>query len=223
MINENDSVATDELRYGTMTASARVAQMIKADLCCSSPTSTACTRRSGADPIAEHIAQIGEVTDAVAATGPASGSIGRDALRWSRRIASGAGCATLIASGREDHPIDALAKGARDPNPRQGLPRAPTSNGSRHAEPAGSLAVDAGGQRAGRRQRACRPESPRSPAFSVASASPSSIRTGELARISVTGRSPGNCRLMPPAGSIIARPWRPRRLIHRDDLVMLAR
>src|SRR5436305_2982762 len=118
VINENDSVATDELRYGDNDRlSARVAQMIKADLLLLlSDVDGLHSADPARDPAAKHIEVVAEVTDAVAAmAGPARG-VGSGGMRSklvAARIASGAGCATLIASGREDHPIDALATGAR--------------------------------------------------------------------------------------------------------------
>src|SRR4029077_6518233 len=118
VINENDSVATDELRYGDNDRlSARVAQMIKADLLLLlSDVDGLYSADPARDAAAQHIPEIAEVTDAVAAmAGPASG-VGSGGMRSklvAARIASGAGCATLIASGRGAEPSDAVSKGAR--------------------------------------------------------------------------------------------------------------
>jgi glutamate 5-kinase len=130
VINENDSVATDELRYGDNDRlSARVAQMIKADLLLLlSDVDGLYSADPARDPEAEHIAEVQEVDASIEAmaAGPASG-IGSGGMRSklvAARIASGAGCATLIASGRDEHPIDALAKGgAGDRGRGEGLGR----------------------------------------------------------------------------------------------------
>ena len=117
VINENDSVATDELRYGDNDRlSARVAQMVKADLLVLlSDVDGLHTADPARNPGAEHIATVEDLDAVEAMAGPASG-VGSGGMRSklaAARIASGAGCATLIASGREDHPLGALRAGAR--------------------------------------------------------------------------------------------------------------
>jgi glutamate 5-kinase len=155
VINENDSVATDELRYGDNDRlSARVAQMIKADLLLLlSDVDGLYSADPARDPDAGHVAEIAEVTDAIEAmAGPASG-VGSGGMRSklvAARIASGAGCATLIASGREDHPIQALAEGARATSvaAKGSAAGAYKQWIAGTLKPAGSLAVDAGAARA---------------------------------------------------------------------------
>jgi glutamate 5-kinase len=117
VINENDSVATDELRYGDNDRlSARVAQMVMADLLVLlSDVDGLHTADPAKDPDAAHVANIEDLDAAEAMAGPASG-VGSGGMRSklaAARIASGAGCATLIASGREEHPLAALRAGAR--------------------------------------------------------------------------------------------------------------
>ena len=51
VVNENDTVVTDEIRFGDNdTLAALVANLIDADACCCSPTSRACTGRSPPQP-----------------------------------------------------------------------------------------------------------------------------------------------------------------------------
>lgn len=117
VINENDSVATDELRYGDNDRlSARVAQMVKADLLILlSDVDGLHTADPAKDPGAAHVPHVDDLDAVEAMAGPASG-VGSGGMRSklaAARIASGAGCATLIGSGREDHPLAALQAGAR--------------------------------------------------------------------------------------------------------------
>ena len=89
VINENDSVATDELRYGDNDRlSARVAQMIKGR-----PAAAALRRRrplqrrSGARPRAAHVAEIAAITgevEAMAAARRAGSARAACARSWSR-------------------------------------------------------------------------------------------------------------------------------------------
>lgn len=118
VINENDSVATEELRYGDNDRlSARVAQMVQGDLLVLLSDVDglySADPRTRAD--AEHVAFVEELTpEHLAMAGPASGDgVGSGGMRTkleAARIAAGAGCATIIADGRRDHPIRALAQG----------------------------------------------------------------------------------------------------------------
>lgn len=120
VINENDSVATEELRFGDNDRlSARVAQLIRADLLILlSDVDGLHTADPAAAPKAEHIPYIGSVTDEISnlAAGARAGGIGSGGMRTkieAARIASAGGCATVIACGRQDRPIARLAAGAR--------------------------------------------------------------------------------------------------------------
>ncbi|MGZ8312361.1 MAG: glutamate 5-kinase [Allosphingosinicella sp.] len=120
VINENDSVATDELRYGDNDRlSAHAAQMVRADLLILlSDVDGLHTADPARNPDAEHIPfleTIDAATEALAGNAAAEGhgSGGMRTKLAAARIASAAGCATLIASGRAPHPIRALAEGAR--------------------------------------------------------------------------------------------------------------
>jgi glutamate 5-kinase len=115
IVNENDSVATEELRYGDNDRlSARVAQMVRSDLLVllSDIDGLYSTNpRSNRD--ARHIPYVEELTsELMDAAGPAHGEgVGTGGMRTkleAARIAGGFGCTTLIASGQGDHPIGAL-------------------------------------------------------------------------------------------------------------------
>jgi len=120
IINENDSVATDELRYGDNDRlSARAAQLVKSDvLVLLSDVDGLYTADPSRNPVAEHIAFVPAITAEIEAhAGGAGGSgVGTGGMRTklvAARIASGFGCATIIASGRDPHPLARLADGAR--------------------------------------------------------------------------------------------------------------
>jgi glutamate 5-kinase len=120
VINENDSVATDELRFGDNDRlSARAAQMVGADLLILlSDVDGLYTADPARNPSATFIPHVSRIDAAVEASagGAVAEGLGSGGMRTkiaAARIAMAAGCATLIASGREDHPLRRLAEGAR--------------------------------------------------------------------------------------------------------------
>lgn len=235
VINENDSVATDELRYGDNDRlSARVAQMIRADLLILlSDVDGLYTADPVRDAKAAHVPEVDDLDAVEAMAGPASG-VGSGGMRSklaAARIAGAAGCATLIASGREDRPIDALAKGARATLvAARGSPaRAYKQWIAGTLQPAGSVAVDAGAARALAGGRSLLPAGivavsgtfERGACLSVIDADGRELARGiaaynaEEARL-IAGQSSARIEsLLGYCG--------PDALIHRDDLVMLAR
>ena len=119
IINENDTVATEEIRYGDNDRlAARVAQLVMADaLVLLSDVDGFYTSDPGKDPGAEHIAEVGHITEELQSmageTRSDVGSGGMATKVQAARIATHAGCSTIIASGTIDHPLAALAAGAR--------------------------------------------------------------------------------------------------------------
>ena len=119
VINENDTVATEEIRYGDNDRlAARVAQMISADcLILLSDVDGFYTADPNIDPGAEHIAEISALSEAhlsmAGGAGSAYGSGGMRTKLDAARIAMGAGCRMVIASGHVPHPLKALREGAR--------------------------------------------------------------------------------------------------------------
>jgi len=119
VINENDTVATQELRYGDNDRlAARVAQMVTADcLILLSDVDGLYTADPQSDPSASHLPEILELSDAhwAMAGGPGTrdGSGGMRTKLDAARIAMGAGCQMLITSGHVLNPIRALEAGAR--------------------------------------------------------------------------------------------------------------
>jgi glutamate 5-kinase len=119
IVNENDTVATDEIRYGDNDRlAARVAQLVMADaLILLSDVDGFYTADPATDDTAEHIPVVRRITDAMQAmageTRSDVGSGGMATKVQAARIATHAGCSTIIASGQIEHPLDALSTGAR--------------------------------------------------------------------------------------------------------------
>lgn len=119
VVNENDTVATEEIRYGDNDRlAARVAQMTSADaLVLFSDIDGLYTADPRKDSGARHLAQIVEMTEeveAMAGKAPAGYSSGGMVTKLAAaRIAMAAGCRMAIADGRNDHPLRALIDGAR--------------------------------------------------------------------------------------------------------------
>jgi len=119
VINENDSVATDEIRFGDNDRlAARVAQMIGADaLVLLSDVDGLYSADPRNDPGAEPVPLVREVTpeiEAMAGAAPTGYSSGGMVTKLvAARIAMGAGCRMVIADGRRLHPLRAIEDGAR--------------------------------------------------------------------------------------------------------------
>ncbi|HUB95715.1 MAG TPA: glutamate 5-kinase [Stellaceae bacterium] len=119
VINENDTVATSEIRFGDNDRlAARVAQMISADtLVLLSDIDGLYTADPRRDRAAAHIAEVRELTPAIEAMAgaapPGLSSGGMVTKLIAARIAMGAGCRMAIARGEGFHPLAAIDAGAR--------------------------------------------------------------------------------------------------------------
>lgn len=117
VINENDTVATEELKYGDNDRlAARVAQIVMADgLILLSDVDGLYTADPRQDPKARHIPIVRDVGDDLMAMAGSSGSrVGSGGMATklqAARIATHAGCATIITRGDMQHPLQALADG----------------------------------------------------------------------------------------------------------------
>jgi glutamate 5-kinase len=117
IINENDTVATEEIRYGDNDRlAARVAQLVMADaLILLSDVDGLYTADPGSDTAAEHIPEIRKITDEVqnmaGETQSEIGSGGMATKVQAARIATLAGCSTVIACGAIERPLESLAAG----------------------------------------------------------------------------------------------------------------
>jgi glutamate 5-kinase len=119
VVNENDTVATAEIRYGDNDRlAARVAQMVSADcLVLLSDVDGLYTADPARDASARFIPDVHRITPEIEqmAGGSASalGSGGMATKIAAGRIAIGAGCHMCIALGREMHPVQRIEQGAR--------------------------------------------------------------------------------------------------------------
>jgi len=119
VINENDTVATEELRYGDNDRlAARVAQTVMADgLILLSDVDGFYTADPRSNAAAEHLQVIDTITDEHLAMASGSGSdVGSGGMQTklqAARIATHAGCATIVASGVVERPLHALFSGGK--------------------------------------------------------------------------------------------------------------
>ncbi len=170
VVNENDTVVTEEIRYGDNDRlAARVAQMIGADLLVLlSDVDGLYTGDPRSNPDARHIPVVADITpeiEAMAGGSNASAGTGVGGMATkiaAARIAHGAGCATLITLGRRDGtagPLDAVEAGAKatlfEPHATPAAAYKQWIAGS--LAPQGSLTVDKGAANALRQGKSLLP------------------------------------------------------------------
>jgi glutamate 5-kinase len=156
VVNENDTVATQELRYGDNDRlAARVAQMVSAEcLVLLSDVDGLYTADPRVDAHAKHIEEVTELKrelwDMAGGPGSSHGSGGMRTKIDAARIAVGAGCRMAIAQGRTKRPIQALRSGGKAtwflPSATPGAARKQWIAGT--LSPKGSVRVDPGAERA---------------------------------------------------------------------------
>jgi glutamate 5-kinase len=156
VINENDTVATAEIRYGDNDRlAARVAQMTGADcLILLSDIDGLYTANPNEDPNAEFIPRVLQITPAIEAmaggVGSDMGSGGMQTKIAAAKIAVGAGCHLCISKGASQHPLKRIEEGARCtwfvPSSTPLAMRKQWIAGT--LKPAGAIAVDDGAVRA---------------------------------------------------------------------------
>lgn len=121
IVNENDTVATEEIRYGDNDRlAARTAQLARADLLILlSDVDGLYTADPRRDPNAAHLPLIETLSPDILAMGGGAnadagvGTGGMATKLAAAQIARSAGCATLIASGQTLSPLSAIRDGAR--------------------------------------------------------------------------------------------------------------
>ncbi len=155
VINENDTIATAEIRYGDNDRlAARVSSMMEADmLVLLSDIDGLYTANPQRDGSARHIAEVGAITPEIEqmAEGPVSGSSkgGMQSKIAAAKIATAAGVAVIITNGHQLHPLKSPGD-ARKTLFVPGLSPAQAKKrwiaGSLSA--CGTLVIDAGAERA---------------------------------------------------------------------------
>ena len=119
IVNENDTVATDEIRYGDNDRlAAQVAVTIGADvLVLMSDVDGLYTGNPHSDPDAQHLPYIATITPQIEAMAgdPVSGLSkgGMKTKIMAARTAVAGGCAMIIAAGQAPHALRAIEDGAR--------------------------------------------------------------------------------------------------------------
>ena len=120
VINENDTVATTEIRYGDNDRlAARVATMVSADLAGAAvrrrrPLRRAAGQRRRRRSISPRVERITPEIEAMA--GAAGSGLSRGGMQTkieAAKIVTAAGTHMVIASGHVEHPLRAIAEGAR--------------------------------------------------------------------------------------------------------------
>ena len=120
VVNENDTVATAEIRFGDNDRlAARVAAMISADLLLLlSDVDGLYSGNPRDDRAARHIGEVDQLTDDILAMAGAANAAyasgGMITKLEAARIAMNAGCSMVICDGRIDRPVDSLLQGARN-------------------------------------------------------------------------------------------------------------
>ena len=158
VINENDTVATAEIRYGDNDRlAAHAAQLIEADaLVILSDVDGLYTEDPRDNPNARHLAVVEALTPEIEAmaTGPnrvaGVGAGGMTTKLAAAKIASGAGCATIIAPGHCANPLRAILNGGKSTLIRAATTRASARRRwiAGRLEPSGSISIDAGAEKA---------------------------------------------------------------------------
>jgi glutamate 5-kinase len=156
VVNENDTVATAEIRYGDNDRlSARVASMMSADcLVLLSDIDGLYTAPPGVDPAATHIPEVRTVTPEIEAmAGDAGTELSKGGMRTklaAAKIAMASGTNMVIASGKTIHPLRSIGEGA----PATWFLAASDPVAARkrwiagQLEPHGTVEVDAGAEKA---------------------------------------------------------------------------
>ncbi len=156
LINENDTVATDEIRFGDNDRlAARVAAMVMADtLVLLSDIDGLYTADPTTHPDAQFIPEVRDLTAEIEAMAgkPRTnvGSGGMVTKLAAGRIAMAAGCQMVIADGKAPHPLARIEKGERAtwfiPQATPGTARKRWIGGT--LQPVGAMVVDDGAVRA---------------------------------------------------------------------------
>jgi glutamate 5-kinase len=237
VINENDTVATAEIRYGDNDRlAARVAQMTGAEcLVLLSDVEGLYSADPNKDPNARLIREVRQITPEIEAMAGRSvsgvGSGGMSAKILAARIAVAAGCHMCIAAGAHRHPLRRIEEGADCtwfvPTATPAAARKQWIAGT--LRPAGAISIDAGALRALLEGRsllpagvtAARGRFDRGDTVSVLS--PEGI---EVARGIIAYSDADAARIMGRKSSEIAEllGFRGRdEMIHRDELVLMGR
>ena len=151
IVNENDTIATDEIRYGDNDRlAAQVAVTIGADLLVLlSDVDGLYSGNPQTDPAARHFDLVEAITPEIEAmAGEPTSTLSKGGMKtkvMAAKTAVTGGCSMIIAAGAQDHPLRALREGARATLfVAQGDPRSARKRWIAAMKPRGVVHVDAG-------------------------------------------------------------------------------
>lgn len=151
IVNENDTVATDEIKFGDNDRlAAQVAVMAGADLCILlSDIDGLYSGNPKTDPAAVHLPEVAKITAEIEAmAGDAISETSKGGMKtklMAAKTATAAGCALIIAEGDVARPLQMLAAGARHTVfLAQGDPQAARKGWISAMKPQGEVHVDQG-------------------------------------------------------------------------------
>lgn len=155
IVNENDTVATDEIRFGDNDRlAAQVAVMSAADLLVLlSDVDGLYTANPNLNPAAEHLAKVEKITIKIEAMASAAISEtskgGMETKLMAAKTATSAGCAMVIMQGDVIRPLSALLAGQKHTwFAPLGDPQTARKNWINAMKPKGELHIDAGAAKA---------------------------------------------------------------------------
>ena len=235
VINENDTVATAEIRYGDNDRlAARVAQMASADcLLLLSDVDGLYTADPNKDPDAQFIERVRHITPEIEAMAGRSmsevGSGGMATKILAAKIAVSAGCHMCISAGHHKHPVRRIEEGARStwfaPTANPKAARKQWIAGT--LQPAGALTIDEGALKALRAGKSLLPAGVKSAIGRFERGDTVSVLApdgSEVARGIVAYSDTDASRIMGRKSSeieaLLGFSGRAE-MIHRDDLVIL--
>lgn len=233
IVNENDTVATDEIRFGDNDRlAARVALMAGAELLVLLSDVDglySANPRQSAD--ARHFPEIGEITSEIEAMAGAAGTPGAKGGMQTKLIAAKTamkgGCAMMVALGTVNRPLRALQEGARATIFRtEATPADARKAWIAGMKPMGALHVDAGAVAALRNGKSLLPAGVIRVDGQFQRGDPVSILGPEAESIGAALSAYNNVEAVAIAGqrsgeisSILGYPGR-KAIAHRDDMVI---
>ena len=233
IVNENDTIATDEIRFGDNDRlAAQVASMAGADaLVLLSDVDGLYTANPRLDASASLIPEVADLTPEIEAMAGDAGTEGaKGGMRtkvMAAKAATKAGCAMAITRGDLHRPLTALANGAAATwFNASSTPQAVRKQWIAGMRPEGKLIVDRGAARALRSGKSLLPAGVRGVVGDFQRGDPVTIETsgGEIVAVALSGYVAGEARLIAGLQSdqIEAALGHPGRtaMAHRDDMVL---
>ncbi len=233
IVNENDSVATDEIRYGDNDRlAAQVASMAGAAvLVLLSDVDGLYTGNPRIDPEARHIPRVATITPEIEAMAGDTGSaLSRGGMRtkiMAARAATRAGCAMAITEGAPMRPVAALLAGGRctwfEPD---GDPHVARKRWITGMKPRGRISVDAGAEAALSRGKSLLPAGVTGIEGAFHRGDPVELvgRAGVVVAVALAGYDAEEARIImghhsSEIAALLGYPGRAA-IAHRDDMVM---